>query len=123
MDKTLFWNMNIFLVLRLVLEVVLSYIFSYRLDYLANWTCRPQKMYCMHAFFCLLFLDEFIGRFIPSLYTYHYCLRFYGNLSFPHLRMAHDDTSLHLDILISQSILKLENSSYFIYNNCTKHRP
>ena len=91
-DRTLFC-INIFLVLRLVLGVLLSYIFSYSLDCLANWTCRPYKMYCMHAFLCPLFLGECIGRFIPSLCTYHYCLRFYGNFPFPRLRMAHDDTS------------------------------
>ena len=50
-------------------------------------------------FFIPKFLDKYIGRFVPSLFTYYYCLRFYGNLPFPQLRMAHDDISPCLEIL------------------------
>ena len=53
----------------------------------------------MHAFPYPSLLDECTGRSVPSLYTHVFTLRFYDNLSFPRLRMAHDDTSLRLEIL------------------------
>ena len=54
----------------------------------------------MHTFLRLLFLDECIGRcfflpFVPNII----CLKFYGNLPFPRLRMAHDETYPRLEIL------------------------
>ena len=51
--------------------------------------------------------------FVPSLYTYVFTLRFYDNLPFTRVKMAHDDISLHpetLDVfnlwtLVSQRII------------------
>ena len=59
----------------------------------------PIKSVACMLFFVLNFLDDCTGRIVPSLCTYHYCLRFYGNFPFPRLRMAHDDISPRPKIL------------------------
>ena len=101
------------------------------ITWIAQWARRVvhlKYIACM-LFFVLNFWTSVLGGlFLPSVLNV-ICCSFYGNLHFPHLRMAYDDTSPWLEILnvfnliwtlISQSsTLKLENSCYFIYNNCT----
>ena len=78
-----------------------SWNFSWLFFLPISWIGRVvHKKCCMHAF-----LRPYLsGRvywevFVLSLHTWCYCLRFYNNLLFPHLRMAYNDTSPCHEIL------------------------
>ena len=82
----LHFGMYIFLVLRNILGTLPGHSLYPLLGLSSRLDTLPIKNVACMLFFILNFLDECTGRYVPSLCTYHYCLRIYGNLSFPCLR-------------------------------------